>query len=65
MKVLFDKDERYTKNGLEFDRQIGDAIRPIFQWWVSQGYSIRQLGYISRMTMMDEELMTILSKEPK
>lgn len=50
---LFDKDDRYTEDAVEFDRQIYAALMPIFKEWSARGASLRTLAYLASASVFD------------
>ena len=49
MKRLYnDTDERYVDEGSNLDYEISQAIRPIMERYISEGYSIRDVISIAQ-----------------
>lgn len=57
---LFDKNERYAQAGLDLDKAIQDAIRPIIQQYIAQGASIRQSTTIAHAAIQELHASMIL-----
>lgn len=61
MKSLYDDNDRYTNAANDFDLEVYRAIQPIFDKWVSLGFSIRDLACITRASVNNLELGALLS----
>ena len=61
-KKLFteDKNESYTEYGIELDKEIYQAIYPIFKKWVKCGFKIREIEYIISKSSIDISLNHLL-----
>lgn len=44
---LFEENERFTQDAIDFDREISRAIEPIFDKYVAQGARARELENIA------------------
>jgi len=63
MKRLFENNDlEWSKEALEYDNKIGDALRPIFEKAMSDGYSLRELVYITQMSSLDLSMAMIINK---
>jgi hypothetical protein len=65
MKSYHDKDERLTKEGVDLLNEIATLIEPIFKRENLMGYRIREIAYIIRGAIRDEELSQLLDNERK
>jgi len=61
---LFDKNERFTNQALDIDREFCQALKPIFLKYTRQGASIRQLAYIASSSLAETHLDLLLD-DPK
>ena len=60
MKSLFDEKNLYTEDAGDLDRMASNAIRPIFEAYLKEGYSPREISYVIKYATMDIEAMEIL-----
>jgi hypothetical protein len=60
LKRLFDSNDKYNNIADEVDSKTMNAIKPIFQYYVDKGYSIRDIANIMSKVILDEELMQLL-----
>jgi len=61
MKNLYNDDDTYTYEAANLDEETHDAIVSIFNKYVKEGHSIRQISQVMQMTVIDLELSSILS----
>jgi hypothetical protein len=62
---LFDDDDRYTEAASIIDRQAYDALRPIFEFWVKEGYSRRDIYTVMNGAANELMLWSVLDVAPK
>jgi len=60
---LFDKDDRYTEDAVEFDLQVYTALMPIFKEWAALGASPRTMAYIASASVFDVHHELLLDLE--
>lgn len=60
MKTLYDKNGKYTHEANVYDRKIEDAIRDIFNEYVAQGYSPRELSHLAHGAVSMLETIAML-----
>ena len=53
---LFDANENYTKYALHIDREMQEALAPIFKKYLKEGAKIRELAYIACEAIQDVHL---------
>lgn len=46
MKRLFDENDKYTKEALDFETSVIEKLKPIIDEMYEKGYSIRELEYL-------------------
>ena len=64
MKNLYDKDARYTLQAELVEGEAYPTIRAIFDRWVKEGYSPRDISHILHGCVTECELMTVLDMNP-
>lgn len=47
MKSIYGKQESYTKEASELDREIDKALRPIFDKWIADDYPVREIAHVA------------------
>ena len=50
-KSFYDKNERYTSDGLELDNEASIVISKIFKQWIEKGYKIREITGLIHSTV--------------
>lgn len=60
MKRLFVEGDRYSNEAHDLDRAVANALKPILDLWVAEGYSIRDIGVITEGAVRDYILMELL-----
>jgi len=60
--TLFDDRNRYKPKAAELTREMDKLLRPIFDQYVVQGFSVREISHIMLLAVMDAENETILGK---
>lgn len=60
MKSFFGKHESYTKEGLELDREIDAALKPIFDKWTAEGYTVREIAHMAHGTVISLECYRVV-----
>jgi hypothetical protein len=63
MERMFNEpDFTYGQAAQEIDQQTIRAIDQIFKFWVKEGYSPREIGYVMRNSIRDVELGNFLDR---
>ena len=62
MKDLFNKDERYTTNGIDLDSEVSKVLRPLYKSWSEKGFSLRDISHIIISEAVSLECDFILRK---
>jgi len=63
---LFDnKYQKYSKEALILDGEIGRALEPIFKKWESKGYSPREISHIITLSTLTIECERVLFSSMK
>ena len=64
MKRFFenDNDETWTQEALELERKVQSALNPIFQEYISEDYSVREIAHIMQSAVGSSECEIILGK---
>lgn len=60
MKTLYVENYRYGKVTHELNREAHNALKPIFEAWVKDGYNPREIAHIINGAVMDFELESVL-----
>ncbi len=60
MKHLFIKDDRYSEAATNIDMMSCMALKPIFDFWVKEGYSPREIAYTMCQAVNDISLDILL-----
>lgn len=67
MKSIFNEDGlTYSKDAVQFDLELYQALMPLFKSWIDRGYSIRELSHIASLSVLDAECTLVLDiRSPK
>ena len=67
MKSLFneDKSESWTPEAIELDRMVTNALRPIYNYAKSKGYSMRDVATIIDSSSIDMSFQILLDCNDK
>jgi hypothetical protein len=60
MNSLYDKNWRYTIDADRLDRAVNAAIQPIFQEFLKEGFSPREISHLIQQVVTDIECESIL-----
>jgi hypothetical protein len=60
MKNIFRDDERYSDVANTLDEETHALLKPLFQRYVSEGYSPRQISHLMHLTVLDLETTSVL-----
>jgi hypothetical protein len=61
MKTIFNGNRyQYSQDASDFSNKIEDAMRPIFEEYLTKGYGPRELGYLAMMSSSDVSLTLLL-----
>lgn len=61
MAALYDKNHRYTPMAEILESRVNDAIKPIFDDMVKNGFSPREISHIIKQAVCDIELTVVLA----
>lgn len=67
-RLFDDKYQRYTDPALQIDKEINDALEPIFKTWGSTGYSFREISHLivlAATRLECENILCMTSKQLK
>ncbi len=65
MKTLYTSEYRYTIQANELDDLTHSALRGIFQEFLNQGYSPREISQVMHAAVNDFEVVSVLGKGSK
>jgi len=60
VKSLYDKNLRYTPEAFKIDEEAYPTVKAIFDRWIEQGYSPREISHILQACVVDYELYSVL-----
>lgn len=61
IKSLYDDKARYTSQASDLDAETYHALLSIFNKWIKEGYSPREISHLMQATVIDVECSTVLS----
>jgi hypothetical protein len=65
MKPLFSPtDLRFTNDGAKLYNELNAVVLPLFQRWVLQGFSPREMSHLMQQCIMENELEAVLEYTP-
>lgn len=64
MKSLYDANGKYTSQATDLDNATNQACKALFQAYMDQGYSYRDIAGIMRTAITDLELMSAMGFPP-
>jgi hypothetical protein len=62
VKRLFKDDDRYSPEATQLVDETHDMVKPLFEKWVQQGYSVRDISYIMQATISGIDGDQVLAK---
>lgn len=65
MKEFFDETNRYGEAAAMVDEQTYKALKPIFDFWIKEGYKVREISHLMSLSIFDIEMETILFSDNK
>lgn len=60
MKSLYDENGKYTEDAMKLDRETNEAIDDLFNKYVADGYSPREISHVMMATVSEIELTLLL-----
>ena len=59
-KKLYAEDDRYTEVAQALDKDVHAMLKPLFENFIKEGYSARDVSHVIKAAIGDIELETIL-----
>lgn len=60
MKNIYDENDRYTLEANRLDEEVRALILPLFERYVREGWSVRQISHLMQGTIYELELRAML-----
>jgi len=62
---MFNENGRYKEAGIIINEQTYKALKPIFNYWLEEGYGPREISHIMLLATHDLELESVLFSDDK
>jgi len=62
---LYDENDKYTNDSGNLDREVTEALKPIFEKYVEAGYSFRDISHVTLHAVFGLEMEVILTEQVK
>lgn len=63
MKSVYDENDRYGVDANRLDQATHQLLKPLFEEWVKNGFSVRQISHVMQGSVIDLELTHMLDQE--
>lgn len=65
MKKIYNENDSFSDTAQEIEREFYHLVKPLFDRWIAEGYSIRELSHLLQGSISEMEIMTVITIKRK